>query len=250
MRPAGKTASAAVFIVLAAGFAARAATPAAGRAAITLDLGLCGPESALETLPERFVVSVQRGHQRIRIESLPDGKIRVSRTHTGTGASNIKAFKDLQHLREADPDAYELLERTGLLSVPGRRSPQLRSKQDWQNFVRRKLKDAERDLQDLRERINRYEKDLRKWIEERRRYLPRPPEWRPRSWFRTPQAPSQTVRPRLRGITVQDDGGITIEILDEDGREVVLRFDSERALKQAAPKLYQRYKRLTEGGAE
>lgn len=214
-----------------------------------------GELEARRVLPDGSVLQVRR---------LEDGSVEVRRYEVGTPAdeAEVRHYGNMNELREADPEAADLLEQV-------RRSDRPISRRDHEQ-QRRWRDELERYEQNLRE----YNEALREYMrrhQDRFRDVPPPsPGWRPHTpgwqeWYER-FSPGEPVRPERPMVVpppedrtrpqpreprpeqmaptthfeVHADGTITAH-LREDDTQLTMTFPNERTFRERAPKLYERF---------
>jgi len=184
-----------------------------------LKLPDAGPPGRTETL---IFKSQQSGS--VRIERSGDGQIKVTRVETdanGDTRSVTATYADEEALKKADPEAYDLLKKSGTGPDRLQRRNRLSSPADG---ILQRLEEARRHFEQARERAA----------------GPRPGAIADDGGFATP--------PRIR-FEVLPDGGIRVTQRQGDA-ERVQTFASLATLKAERPDLHEQYEKLRSADRE
>lgn len=182
-----------------------------------------------------------------------DGSVEVSRYRSGTPQDQVepKWYENMEQLRQADPEAADLLSATATRPAgPDQPLRELRRETRRRGEDLRRHQDSMQQYQDaLREYMRRYQDRLTPRPQSPQE-MPQWREWRERLVPAPPQAPAAPLLPGApaepRGLPearfeLHPDGSISAHV--EDGpTELNLTFPNEQAFKEQAPRLYQRYR--------
>ena len=178
-------------------------------------------------------LKMERDGETVVIERSDDGSIDVERTDADGNVSS-ESYGDLDELKEADPDAYKLLNRQNgfrlqpMISLP----PNLKNLPDLQIEFQDGI---EKQIERLRDRL----RNLNEQLDDddsvgHKRVLRR----------RTRADDDDDAGSANESISISVDNGRIKITVDEDDESKTYEFDNEDAFEQAEPQLYKRFKKM------
>lgn len=194
-----------------------------------IDLDHDGAQAKVE-----LKMSVSEDGHTITVTRDADGHFTVDRVDA-EGKKSSASYEDADALREADPDAYEVLSRAG----GGLR---------WQAFSPRamdlpKMQKLFQDQFGQQLRANPRGQDARPGMPRDRRTLRPPATERPRTELPPPATADANARDGM-SVTINGDGEITV-VIRKGGQTVTHEFRNKEDFKQREPQLYERYEKLS-----
>ncbi|MBP7936262.1 MAG: PDZ domain-containing protein [Phycisphaerae bacterium] len=188
---------------------------------------------------------VDKQGQVLHVLRKEDGSVEVKRYRQadGEGHAEPKRYANMEELRKGDREAFDLLNSAQrehrVLKGPGA----FESREAWDDWLRKhgdKLKEFEHRM---RESVPDKEWGKR-WDEWNERFFQGPLKRFKHLPAESPEDGAKGVpAPRVR-FELQGDGKVVVHVREGDA-ELTRTFDSEQALKEKAPQLYERYQEMT-----
>ncbi|MGE0479872.1 MAG: S1C family serine protease [Phycisphaerae bacterium] len=194
-----------------------------------IDLDHDGAQAKIE-----LKMSVSEDGNTITVTRDAEGRITVDRVDA-EGKNSSASYENADALREADPDAYEVLSRAG-------------GGLHWQAFSPRAM-----DLPKMQKLFqDRFGQQLRvdprganrlPVVPRERRALRQPATERPRADAPPPATDDANARDGM-SVTINGDGEITV-VIRKDGQTVTHEFRNKEDFKKREPQLFERYEKLS-----